>query len=222
MPQINLLSPGTRKKETRILSSREIVLDFSQIIPAVIFRSSICIGVCIFFWIGLHLQISKKEKILKAIEVKLQALETNPKEMEKIKAERASLEKKAKLIDELSSRKFLWYEKLDLLASLVPSGIWLNDIYSKREKMTEQELKQLMESGKGGTVLGEKTILTIKGTAVAYKIEDAVAMIGDFIRTIESNKDFAKDFEVKPSTVSKSSIGGVDVMKFDLNCVSKD
>ena len=221
MPQINLLSPGTQKKETRIVSSREVVINFAEIAPVVIFRSSICIGICVVLWIGLYFQISKKQKVLKELDVKLQALEENPKEMEKIKTERAALEKKVKLIDELSSRKFLWYEKLDILADLVPSGIWLNEVYSKREKMSDNELAQLKESGKG-SVLGEKTILMIRGTAVAYKIEDAVALVGDFIKTIEANKEFSKDFVIRPSAVSKGSIGGVDVMKFDLICESKN
>ena len=220
MPQINLLLSGSKKKTPTLTTAKEPKVGLSSVIPVVAFRCAICLGIGLFVWIVLLINIGKKEEVLRGLEEKVKVLATNPIEIERIRTERAALEKKVKLIDDLSSRKFLWYEKLDLLSSLIPDGIWLTDIYSKQEKATAKDSGSSENNAASG--LGEKTVFVIKGTAVAYKIQDAVTLIGSFINNLQNNKDFAKDFtEIKLNTATKGSIGGLDVMRFDFLCESK-
>ncbi len=221
MPQINLLSSGAKKKITMISSlPKEPKTELSQVLPAVLIRSAICAGVCLFVWVFFVFNVSKKNQILSGLEGKVQVLSTNPKEIEKITSERSILERKANLIEQLSSRKFFWYEKLKFIASLIPDGIWLTDIYFKQEKVQNKDSGVSGKKSDGGAV--EKTVLVIKGMAVAYKIQDAVSLIGDYIKIFQSNQEFAKDFsEIKLNTVSKGTVGGLDVMRFDFFCEVK-
>lgn len=220
MPQINLLFSSAKKKVTLVASlPKEPKTELLQVLPAVGIRSAICVGICFIVWIFLFVNISKKNHYLSELEGKAQVLNTNPKEIEKITSERLILEKKASLIEQLSSRKFLWYEKLKFVASLIPDGVWLTDIYFKQEKV---QRKDSDTAGKADANTTEKTILVIKGMAVAYKIQDAVSLIGDYIKALQTNQEFAKDFsEIKLNTVSKSTVGGLDVMRFDFLCEAK-
>ena len=220
MPQINLLVPGSKKKVLTVASVKEPMVELKEIAPAVIPRSLIFLGVGILIWVVLVIGVSRNERILLNLEEKVKVLSANPKEIQRLKNERAALEKKVKLIDKLSSRKFLWFEKFRLIATLIPDGVWLTDIYSKEEKITARE--PATGDNNQSTDLGEKTILVIKGTAVANTIQDAVSLVGDFIKNLQANQDFSKDFaEIKLNTATKTTIGGMDVMRFDFLCEAK-
>ncbi|MFA5060363.1 MAG: PilN domain-containing protein [Candidatus Omnitrophota bacterium] len=232
MPQINLLAPGFKKREvtpsTASFSKAQAQSQFQQktervypgissgvldVLPAVGFRCAICGGIILAIWSFFLVNIPGNQKTLKELEVKVSVLATNPKEIERIRTERVILEKKVNLIDNLSSRKFLWSEKLALIADLIPDGVWINEIRSSSKKDAAAAKAPPSD---------EKTVFTIKGTAVAYKIQDAVGLISDFIKNLQENADFSKDFqEIKLNTIAKGTVGSLDVMKFDLLCESK-
>lgn len=215
MPQINLLSQATKKKKevvTKSAFASDSKIDLSDVKPVLIFRCSICLGIIFLIWLPLFINILTKEGRLKQLTKEVGSLSTNPEEMDKVAKQKMGLEKKIALITELSSRDFLWYRKLDLLADLIPSGIWLTDIYTKKE-MGSSRLNP-----KTGSVT-EKTFLVIRGTAVAGRIEDAVLLVKNFVDNVKSNKEFSKDFvEITSSNIAKSTFGGLDVMRFDLLC----
>ena len=191
------------------MAVRETKVEFAQVIRPIIIRSPIVLGISLIIWVTLLINVSVKEKIFRDLEAKTSVLASNPKEIEKISSERAGLEKKVKLIDELSSRKFFWFEKLNQVGTIIPNGIWLTEVYSKA-------------GPKNANGIGEKTLFIIRGIAVAYKIDDAVALIGDFIKKLQADQNFSKDFsDIKLNTVSKGSVGGLDVMRFDFLCESK-
>src|SRR3989338_2350541 len=221
MPQINLLSPEAKKKESRPAIVDAAKVELSQLMRTAIAISVICLVAMLFVWTLLLLSISKKEKILVALKKKTEVLATNPKEMERLKKEKVALEKKVDVIDELSSRKFFWFEKLELIADLIPDGVWLADISSVQQKSGKSDAKPRTVKLKPETPT-EKAVIVIRGSAVAYKIQDAVSIIANFIKRLQENKNFAKDFkEIKLNTINKSILGGLDIMKFELICEVK-
>ncbi|HOW35909.1 MAG TPA: hypothetical protein PL155_05805 [Candidatus Omnitrophota bacterium] len=215
MPQINLLAqPAKKKKEIAVKPTfaSDSKADISDVKPVLIFRCSICLGIIFLIWLPLFINIFLKEGRLKKLTQEVGSLSTSPEEMDKIKKEKVGLEKKIALITELSSRDFLWHRKLDLLADLIPSGIWLTDIYTKKEAGSSR-----LNPKTGGTT--EKVFLVVRGTAVASRIEDAVLLVKNFVENVKSNKEFSKDFaEITSSNIAKSTFGGLDVMRFDLLC----
>ena len=219
MPQINLLLSSSRKKTTKvIISPQDLKLDLSKIYPAALKHSAISFGICLLIWLILFFSNAQKTKALSDYEEKVTVLTRSPKEVEEIIKERAVLEKKIKLMDTLFYRKFFWHEKLTLLSDLIPDGIWLTDISSQEENAISPQ-----RVGRSMIGVGQKTILVVKGTAVAPKIQDAVSLIGDFIKNLQENSEFSKDFvNIKLNTVVKGSIGGTDVMQFDFFCESKE
>jgi len=131
------------------------------------------------------------------------------------------LEKKARLIDQLSSRQFFWFQKVQLLADIIPDGVWLTRVYSREEKRA-QPARRSSRQQEADDQAGQATVLVVQGTAVAYKIQDAVALVGTFIKNLQGSEAFAGDFkEIKLNNIAKTSIGEMDVMKFDLLCEQK-
>ena len=221
MPQINLLLSGSKKKiVTGVTSTKKWEVELAGVMPQFIKHSAICFGVSLFIWIILAIIVSAREKAVRSFEDKVKASVASPKEIEQLKKERSTLEKKMKIMSDLASRKFLWFEKLELISAMVPDGVWLTGISAQQKKITP---KGVNPAGINHTAdLGEKTVFVVSGTAMAYKIQDAVSLIGDFIKNLQTNESFSKDFmEIKLNTVSKGTIGGLDVMRFDFLCESK-
>ncbi len=213
MPQINLLSPTSRKKVTNAILSGDPKTELARVLPSTIKRSGICLVLIVIIWIVLAVNVSGKEKVHHEIDEKVKVLVVNPQEIEDLKKERAALEKKVKLIDELSSRKFYWYQKLELLSKILPDGIWFEEISFKPRKATFVK--------KSTTVEKEQMELSLKAVAVAFSLDDAISLIGGFVGKIEKNPEFAEAFEDIDYNTTKGTIGGLDVMKFDFTCRSK-
>ena len=213
MPQINLLSPAPRNKVTQAVIPGDAKAEFARVSPLLIKRSVICLVVGLVVWIILAVNIVGKEKVKWEIDEKVRVLVADPKEIENLRNERAALEKKVILIDELSSRKFSWYQKFALLTDILPEGIWFEEISFRPGKTTAR--------GKPSAATGEQMEFTLKGTAVAYSLDDAISLIGGFVDKLGKNTDFAKDFEDMDFNTTKGSIGGLDIMKFEFTCSSK-
>ncbi|GEM_PF-1406549 len=221
MPQINLLSVGGKKKVISAHPSLVFSVDFSEIIPSLLIRSGICLGLTVILWTILGAGISKNVATLNGLEEKVKVLGANPKEIEKIKSERVILEKKISLIDSLSSRKFFWFEKFEILAGLVPNGIWLTEVSTSEDRISAEKIAAIKNKVQNANK--EKVALVVKGVAVADEIQNAVGLIGDFIKGLQANWKFSKDFtEIKLNNATKETIGGIDVMKFDFICESRD
>jgi len=220
MPQINLLTAGSKKKVVKSFSFGGVTTEFDQVFPAIFFRSFFGAGVCLALWVALLFGVSEKEKALRLLKEKVSVLASNPEAIGKLTKERNTLQEKIKLIEALSSRKFFWYEKLNLLAGLIPDGIWLTEINTRDDKTRRKNTRGALSNQPDN--LDEKTVFVIKGTAAAPKIQDAVGLIGTLISSLQSKESFSGDFsEIKLNTATKGSIGGTDVMNFDFVCESK-
>ncbi|MFH1360313.1 MAG: hypothetical protein ABIJ41_04660 [Candidatus Omnitrophota bacterium] len=219
MAQINLLLPGygSGKTEARKVTFKDPKAEFLNISKPLIVYSCISLGLVLVVGIFLSFNLSSKTKILNNLKEQEKALKINPKEIEKIKNERAFLERKVHLIDALSSRDFYYYEKLQLIADLIPDGVWLTEIYSRKEGSASAGRSADKKS------LGlEKNVFTIKGIAVSEKLDDAVTLIEKYIELLRSNQEFSKDFgEIKLNNSNLGSVGKQDVMNFDIICEVK-
>jgi len=163
--------------------------------------------------LGLFYFSNQKANELAKIDKKATAVKIDPQEALKFKNQQEALEKKISLLEELSSHEFFWVDKMDDLSDCLPRGVWLNDLSLNKKKITQ-------EVAKGKNEESEQTILTIKGSAIAQRIEDAVSYIGEFVNALKQKPSFSKDFsEIKLNAIYKGTIGKSDVMNFELVCL---
>ena len=228
MPQINLLNPGSggKKESAQGFDLKDVKnpkLQFEEISKQLILFSAIAFGCMLFIFIVVSIFNFSKTSRLRGLEKKIKNLKIDPTEMEKMREERRALEKKVNLVDILSSRQFYYYEKMVLIPDLIPWGVWINSMKTQervpaqgvttrrsRREQTEEKLPS------------RKTLLLISGTAVAGKIDDAVALVGEFIDNLKKDEKFSESFaEIKLENIVKGSMGSRDVMNFDLVCETK-
>jgi len=216
MPQINLLYPTQGKKmpKTKLaFALPKIEVDASAIAKSLAPALTPLIVVLICASLGLFYFSNQKANELAKIDKKATAVKIDPQEALKFKNQQEALEKKISLLEELSSHEFFWVDKMDDLSDCLPRGVWLNDLSLNKKKITQ-------EVAKGKNEESEQTILTIKGSAIAQRIEDAVSYIGEFVNALKQKPSFSKDFsEIKLNAIYKGTIGKSDVMNFELVCL---
>ncbi len=211
MPQINLLvTVAGKKKKAKSLESPQI--EIAKVAPFFIPISIVMSVVLIICWLILSFFTIKDKKELAALENKKGNLTASVQEIKETSSKREMLSKKVELLDNLSSRKVFWSEKLKNIADAVPQGVWLTEISLDKLNIFPKEKK---EEGNGQA---DKFMLTIKGRAYAYKIQDAVTYIGKFNNLLKEDESFFKDFtSVELSSVAKSSVGKTDIMNFEFS-----
>ncbi|MFZ5800469.1 MAG: PilN domain-containing protein [Candidatus Omnitrophota bacterium] len=213
MPQINLLSPVSKKKITRKAIALELPkVDVFSLYPAVfsavapLFIILVLISLALF---GFNL---KKNNDLGKVTLKEQSLAVEPAELINLNQRKVALDKKIVLLAELSSQRFLWSAKLSDISDCLPAGVWLTDLVLSKKRTQQTSITSVADQK-------ERLVLTIKGSAVAPQIDNAVAFIGEFVNTLKSRQSFAGDFsEIKLGAIYKATIGKSDVMNFELNC----
>ncbi len=216
MPQINLLLSGVGKKK-KVKSLEIPSIELTKVNSVFLPISYLAIAFLLFIWLIISFVIVKDKRELVALENKKSKLTASPQEINLANLKKQQLTTKSALLDELSSRKFFWFEKLARVALFVPDGVWLNEISLDKDNTPSSPAEAKKEKNAGELPL-DKYILTIKGSAFAYKIQDAVTLIGKFNNLLKEDKNFAKDFsEVTLSGVSKSSISKTDIMNFEFN-----
>lgn len=213
MAQINLLSPVSKKKITRKALSLELPridvfslypVILSAVVPLLVILSLVSLGL---FGLGI-----KKKGDLDKISQKEQTLAVDPDKLIGMNQRKAALKKKIVLLTELSFQHFPWSVKLSDISDCLPGGVWLTELIL--EKKRTQQANIIL-----GTEAKEQLVFTIKGSAVAPQIDNAVAFIGEFVNTLKSRKSFAQDFsEIKLGAIYKATIGKSDVMNFELHC----
>lgn len=212
MPQINLLSPALGKKIRKAKTFALPKVDTSALSKTVIHTTFPLFVVLLGISLILFILVSKKTIELNKLKQQEQSLAINPQELLKLNNRKTSLEKKNNLLAELSSRTFLWTDKLNDLSDCLPSGVWLTEIFLTKKKVTQEN-----PSGKREEI--EWIILSIRGSAIAPQIDDAVSFIGEFVDALKQKTSFAGDFsEIKLNAINKGTIGKTDVMNFELLC----
>lgn len=215
MPQINLLlTDSSKKKKVKSLESRKEEL--SRASSAFLSISYVAIGILVFVWLVIAFLVFKDKRELSILEKRKNNLTASPQEISQINLKKEQLNERLALLSDLSSRKFLWAQKLERISEFIPDGIWLTEISLDRVTSPAADAKK--EKTKSKDIAADKYIFVIKGRAFAYKIQDAVTLIGNFDNLLKEDKDFSQDFsEIKLSNVAKASISKTDFMSFEFD-----
>ncbi len=226
MPQINLLSPGVGlRKKKRSITADPPLEELKRICKILIMTAGVTCVVCFVIWLVLSSRVKAKKAELAKAQKKVDALELNPDEIKNLESQRGGLNKKVELIDRLSSRDFYYYRKLELIAQIIPEGVWLievnfqsTDISPRARQNTRRRRSQVEPSG----TVSSATRLILKGKAVSGRIGDAVGLIQKFYENLKANEEFSDDFtEIKIGDTSLSRVGSREVMIFDVICSSE-
>lgn len=212
MPQINLLSPSFGKKakkpKAEVVSSikKENPLTLSYVVIGII------IVLMISIWVIMGTKISKYTKELKALEQKEATFTVEPQKLIKLNEQRDKLLKRLTFLGEFTQKKMLWSEKLERTAELIPEGVWLTDLsFEKRVNIADIEGNKSME---------EKSVISIKGRAVAQIIQEAVELVGAFRDRLAKDEVFSRGFkEIKLNSLTKGVVASRDIMNFEFYCV---
>jgi Tfp pilus assembly protein PilN len=210
MPQINLLAPTSNKEAAK--KAKSVDLPWLNLLVA--FRSALVSAIpltliCGLISVGLFVVKDRKDSELKTIQQREASLTVNPQELSEWKKREVTLKKKISLLSELSSPGFSRSTKLLEINDYLPEGVWLSEIYLGKSG-------QSWETTAGAR---RQTVLIIKGSAVAPQIDNAVALVGEFVTSLKRSQSFSRDFsEIKLNAIYKSSIGRTDVMNFELVC----
>jgi Tfp pilus assembly protein PilN len=213
MPQINLLlTASSKKKKAKALevSKVELTKAISIFLPI----SYVAVAILVLVWLIFSFLVMRDKRELAILDQKKSSLTVSPQEIQQVALKKEQLNNKMELLENFSSRKFIWSEKLEKISEFLPDGIWLTEISLDQLAFSSSEEKKDKEK----IVLLNKFMLTIKGSAYAYKIQDAVSSIGKFNNLMKETEEFSKDFsEITLFNVAKASIGKTDVMNFEFN-----
>jgi len=99
----------------------------------------------------------------------------------------------AKAIQQLAEQKINWSEKLNKLSLILPPGVWFNElIISARD-------------------------FVLRGSVVSLQKEE-MSLIKQFIDGLKKDNNFFKDFvSLELSSVQRRTIGGYDILDFNLD-----
>jgi Tfp pilus assembly protein PilN len=213
MPQINLLSPTLGKRIKK--DKHEVTPELNIERPSVMIYYPLggIIVLMVVIWIIMGIRISRYNHKL----TKLKKMETNlavePQKLIKLNEKKNILLKRLSFLEELTKKRFLWSEKLDRISNLIPDGVWLTEISSE---------KKIILDSITGEPQGEQSLISIKGRAVASRIQDAIELVGIFHEKLKNDKIFSQDFlDIKLNSVTKGTIAHRDVMNFEFDCIIK-
>jgi hypothetical protein len=124
---------------------------------------------------------------------KWKKLEPERKIIESVKKEYTGLSKDTAAIQQFIKDRVIWAEKLNLLSSSLPSGIWFNEI----------------------RVSGKDFIL--KGSVFSL-VKQELGQINKFLSNLKTDNDFFQDFlNLELGPVQKTIIGSYEVAEFTIN-----
>ena len=213
MPQINLLLTASSRKK-KVKSPEAPKAELAKAIAIFLPISYAAVTILVLIWLILSFLVMRDKKEFAILDQKKSNLSVSPQEIQQVALKKEQLKNKTELLENFSSRKFSWSEKLEKIAEFLPEGVWLTQISLDQLAMLSGEA----EKDKGDIILLNKFRLTIKGSAYAYKIQDAVSSIGKLNNLMKEIEEFSKDFtEIKLFNVAKASIGKTDIMNFEFN-----
>ncbi len=146
-----------------------------------------------------------KKNSLKKLNRLIKELEPRYNTALSLKSDIQQLGGKLSAINELTSKSILWSKKMADLSSAITEGIWLSELTLQDKKGPK----------------GQQAML-LKGSAVSYPEGEEAAIIGEFIKSLKSNKGFFEDFEdVKLESSRIRKIKELEVMDFTIICYFK-
>jgi hypothetical protein len=218
MPQINLLSSTLSKKPKQVKNFDLPKVDVLSLFRPVFTATIPLLAIFIVISLVLFVFAGKKSSDLAKLTEKEKGLVVDPQELVKLNQRKSALQKKIALLSELSSQNFYLVDKLNDINDCLPNGVWFSQISLEQRKAAPVSSGTTVKMEDAVDRVGHR-FLTIKGSAIAPQIDDAVSFIGEFVNTLKQKTAFSQDFaEIKLNAIYKSSIGKTDVMNFELVC----
>ncbi len=168
-----------------------------------------------------QLVVVSRRQTLANLNRKWETVRPQMEEMDRMKKNVLELGAKVKALEGLSIGGFHWAEKMSDLSDSVTSGIWLTGLYVTKRTVPKVEKTETPASEKGKA--GEKKevvlrFLELEGCTLAQG-EAGTAAVGRFIRSLESNPRFFKDFSsIESKWIKRETVNQVEVMSFKLSC----
>ncbi|MFA5146054.1 MAG: PilN domain-containing protein [Candidatus Omnitrophota bacterium] len=232
MIEINLLPEELKKKKKEPQIQLEKIdlskLNFQNVpvIKILIGTAALLVAVpVLLFLIGIYAtsHISAMEKDYKKIS-------PEKREVELLKSQVDTINKKVGSIDELMVKRFSWARKLNDLADSMTPGIWLTEL-SYNEKIVDRTVTIDLKTPKGkGPANPTKSIvekvpvknLIISGYATGMG-EEGTASVGKFIKSLKENPDFYSDFsDIELGSIKRDKVEEQEVMNFKITCLYKE
>jgi len=213
MIELNLLPQELKKKK------RKIELPEIPLVPIAVGL----LGALILLQLFLSGLIFVSKKQLTSLDKTWKDLAPKKAELDGIKKEVSSIEKRTGAIDGLIEKRLNWSRLLNELSSTLTPNIWLTELaYSekvvkvpvkKQPAIVKQKTRRPGKAAK--QTEGMVRTLTLSGFA-SGRGEETTANVARFIRSLKTS---AKDFqEVELVSMKKSVVAEQDVMNFTLVC----
>lgn len=190
MIEINLLPQELKVKElAAIVKKKEINPQAQQVL--------LLVPMVLVFLVCVHLFLflvkSAKEKRIRVLRGKIEALAPKKKELEKSTSLYTSLSQEAALLKQLTVERINWPQKLSLLSARLPSGIWFTGLsVSPRDFLLE-------------------------GSVISLQ-QDELTQINIFIDSLKNDEVFFNNFDrLTLSSVQKQTLGSYEVSEFTLS-----
>lgn len=149
----------------------------------------ILILLIMFLLIGSLIRRCQTTRLLK----KERLIAQQASEVEAVNKKINILNSKMAALDGVTKRKFLWAQKLNQLSGLALPGIWFTHIY------TDSESRFIIE----GSVISRR--------------EEAMAIVGKFMKDISEDEGFFKDFtNIKLESIQRKILDDRDVVDFKI------
>lgn len=153
--------------------------------------------------------------------------EPKKKSIESIRKENIKNNKHVISIEELMKKKVLWFAKLNRLSDLIIPGVWYTGITLDEKTIVKEPVKKprtrkVVGRGQSKAKTINTPYLKIEGE-VSSSYGEELAIIGKFIDTLKSDKEFFKDFtNIELDSTELHTIVDTEVMKFTINCYMEE
>ncbi len=209
MIEINLIPQDQRRKK--------IELPDISFLPFIGGTVGIVIAIHLVLVVWANMQVGA----ITRLQTQWQELKPQQDDSEMLKRQLIRLREKIGALDELTSGRIVWTEKLNGLSDAMIPGVWLNRLWLETKKEILEDTSETT-SAEGRTedtpeVITRK-LLHMRGSVIAGSGEEA-AIVGKFIRSLKDNTMFYYGIrEIDTSSIQRSQLKESEVMDFELIC----
>lgn len=176
-------------------------LDKDEIIKRLFYGVSSVLVFAAALFVVLTINLKFKQSKFTVLDYRHQNYVNLKNEIQKLKENIRFLNKENGLIKSSFTKKFFWSEKLLILSKCMLPELWLKTI--RVDKENQMKLKGFL--------------------LPALTKERPIAILSNFIRRLQQNKEFFKDFsEISLVDIKSASTKGKEVYEFNIALIIKD
>lgn len=198
MAIINLLPDSA--KHTKVFKKAGIKIPL-KVPKTLLIISPFFILALLIMLLVLVFQVKSKEKAIVLLDKELASIKSNYKEIEALNKRKQELSERLTFYQGIFENDPRWPEKLSSINTIIPSQVWLTNIYTESKP---------------------NRILVIKGSATSTVESEIVDSISRFADRLKKEASFSKDFEeIKLGSLVSEKKGNLSLMNFSLVCKFK-